>query len=160
MSSRLNNEHLELSFPSDLSFEAVARETIASFARQLRFHAEQIDDMRTALGEAYTNATEHGNQMQQDLRITVSCEYDGARLAVIICDEGQRPYRPQHRALTIEEKVAGLGRLRGLGVFLMQQLADEVAIDVEEARGGNCCRLTWYHPNSNLRPSINGDLTD
>jgi anti-sigma regulatory factor (Ser/Thr protein kinase) len=39
--------------------------------------------------------------------------------------------------------MAGLGPPRGLGLQLVQQLADEASCTVD-SRGGNCFRLIWY----------------
>lgn len=134
---------ITLSFPSELGFEVVAREVVATFARKIGFSSTRVDDLKTALGEACMNAIEHGNQLRADLRITVVCHYDGQQLFVNVHDQGVQRYAPGHVPLTIHEKVFGNGPMRGMGLLLMTGLADEADF-VVDPQGGNCFRLTWY----------------
>lgn len=135
--------HIELSFPSELGYEVIARDAVASFARKMGFDKERIDDLKTALSEACINAIEHGNRMQSQLRIDIVCTYDGHQLLIEVHDEGLQVFAPISTPLSIEQKVAGLGPLRGMGLLLMTQLADEASC-VTNDQGGNCFRLRWY----------------
>ncbi len=135
-------EWIELSLPSQLGYEVVAREAVASFARQIGFDDGRIDDIKTALSEACINAIEHGNGLATDLTVRVGCGYDGLHLLIDVRDEGIRRFAPGNIPLTIDEKIAGLGPLRGMGLLLMTQLADEANFIVQ-ADGGNCFRLAW-----------------
>jgi serine/threonine-protein kinase RsbW len=137
---------LELSFPSQLGYEVIAREAVASFARQIGLDRERVDDVKTALGEACINAIEHGNQLRAELTIDIVCSYDGQQLLVEVHDQGVQNFVPGSAPLSIEEKIAGLGPLRGMGLLLMTQLADEASF-LAETEGGNCFRLAWYQPS-------------
>lgn len=139
--------HIELSFPSELGYEVIARDAVASFARKMGFEKERIDDVKTALSEACINAIEHGNMMKAQLRIDIICTFDGNQLLVEVHDQGLQAFAPVTKPLSIEQKVAGLGPLRGMGLLLMMQLADEANCITNE-RGGNCFRLTWYKDSS------------
>jgi serine/threonine-protein kinase RsbW len=140
-----HKKHFELSLPSQLGYEVIALDTVASFVRQVGFDPARIDDLKTALGEVCINAIEHGNRLQADLRIDILCVYTAQMLLIEVHDYGvQRlEFDIASVPLSIEDKMAGLGPPRGLGLHLIQQLVDEVSCTIN-SRGGNCFRLVWY----------------
>ncbi len=140
---------MEISFPNELGYEVVARDAVAAFARCVGFHHERIEDMKTALSEACINAIEHGNALEPGLRVFVACDYTHDRLAIDVRDQGVQDYTPGKVPLSIAEKMAGLGTLRGMGMMLISELSDEV--DVLPVDGGNCFRLIFYRQNDTVR---------
>lgn len=134
---------IALSLPSQLGYEVVARDAVAAFARRQGFPSERIEDVKTALCEACINAIEHGNLLSPHLRVEVRCHADDQRLLIEICDGGLKRYEPNGRPLTIAEKVGSGGRLRGMGLLLIAELADEAGFDLQN-RNGNCFRLAIY----------------
>lgn len=135
---------MELSFPSELGYEAIARDTVAAFARHIAFDEARIDDLKTALGEACINAIEHGNMLRPNLFVRIRCRVVDTRLLVEVRDAGLQRFADQEiEPLSIDQKIAGLGSLRGMGLMLMMQLADETSCETD-AQGGNCVRLVWY----------------
>lgn len=151
MSRDTQIEYIELSFPGDLAYETIARETVASFVKRIGFSEDRIDDIKTALGEAYINASEHGNVLDPSLRIDIVCTYDGQQFVTEIQDQGVQQFQKYGQPLTIEEKLAGQGSVRGMGVMLMQLLADEASFEIS-ADGKNCCRLHWYRTKKRGNP--------
>jgi serine/threonine-protein kinase RsbW len=137
-------DSIELLFPSELGYEAFARDTVAAFARHVAFDDARIDDLKTALGEACINAIEHGNMLRPNLFVRIRCHAGDARLLVEVYDAGLQRFIDQEiEPLSIDQKIAGLGSLRGMGLMLITQLADETSCEID-AQGGNCFRLVWY----------------
>ncbi len=134
---------MELTFPSELGYEVVARDAVATFARCSGIGKERIEDVKTALSEACINAIEHGNSLKPGLRVTIRCQYDGDHLIIDIFDAGVQMYQPGQEPLSIAEKLAGLGPLRGMGLMLIEELSDEAGF--EPVAEGNCYRLKFYH---------------
>jgi serine/threonine-protein kinase RsbW len=135
---------IELSFPSVLGYETIARDTVAAFADYSGFDHTRIDDVKTALSEACINAIEHGNLLRPNLVVQVRCSVCMGHLAVEVCDSGVQQFANQDaEPLSIDQKIAGVGSLRGMGLMLMTQLADESSCETN-AQGGNCFRLVWY----------------
>jgi len=59
-----------------------------------------------------------------------------------VYDQGEKAYVRGSTPLSIAEKLAGLGPLRGMGLMLITELSDEAGfISVQK---GNCFRLTFY----------------
>jgi serine/threonine-protein kinase RsbW len=141
----MNNATLsmELSFPSELGYEKVARDAVAAFARRLGFDVERIEDLKTALGEACINAIEHGNGRAPGLHVEVSCVCEGERLTIEVHDKGLNRYQGSSKEAGIDLKLRGLAPLRGMGLMMIAQLVDEAGF-TESSDGGNHFRLSLY----------------
>lgn len=137
-----NETSMELSFPSELGYEVVARDAVAAFVRRLGFTADRLEDLKTALCEACINAIEHGNALQPGLRVTIACHVEGDRLLIEVCDEGVKEFCAHGEPLTIAQKLVGLGSLRGMGLMLIKQLTDESGF-ISDVPVGNCFRLAF-----------------
>src|SRR6266487_4034281 len=109
---------MELSFPSELGYEKVAREAVAAFARRLGCDRERVEDLKTALGEGCINAIE-------------------------VHDQGLKRYESSGTIASIDLKLSGLAPLRGMGLMMIAQLVDEAGF-TESVDGGNHFRLVLY----------------
>lgn len=133
---------MELSLPSELGYEVVARDAVAAFARRQGFTGERIEELKTALCEACINAIEHGNMLVPELRVEILCSFDANVLLIDVIDEGRKHYVPNGAPLSINEKILGLGPLRGMGLMLIAELSDEAGF-VKSEHTGNCFRLAF-----------------
>lgn len=135
---------MDLSFPSELGYEKIARDTIAAFARRLGFDQDRIEDLKTAIGEACINAIEHGNERAPGLRVDISCSSEDGRLTIDIRDRGLKRYEDRGPLPSIEHKLSGMAPLRGMGLMMIAQLVDEAGF-TESQEGGNHFRLALYY---------------
>jgi serine/threonine-protein kinase RsbW len=121
----LDEQTLEVNLPNKIGFERIAMDCSASLAKIVGFVQERIDDLKTAVSEACLNAMEHGNKGRPDARVIVTMKYDDHTFSVSVMDEGQGiiefPEEPD-----IEKKLEDLESPRGLGMFLIRQLVDQV----------------------------------
>ncbi len=124
-------KHRRAAYSSDIKNVALARQSIASFAANCGFSAEDVSDIRLAAGEALSNAVEHGSGTTAR-NIFVECTFEDDSLAIVIEDSGSSFTEPSVRA-TVEPDDRG----RGFGIFLMRRLMDEVTF----ARNGTIVRL-------------------
>lgn len=136
---------MELSLPSELGYEVIARDAVAAFARRLGIPADRIEDLKTALSEACINAIEHGNSLRPGLRVQIYCRVEEDQLVVEVIDQGVSAFAPKSAPLTIMEKISGLGSLRGMGLMLISQLCDEAGF-VPRVGPGNCFRFAFHRP--------------
>jgi serine/threonine-protein kinase RsbW len=139
---------MELSLPSELGYEVIARDAVAAFARRLGIPAERIEDLKTALSEACINAIEHGNSLRPGLRVQIYCRFENERLVIEVMDQGVSSFAPRSEPLSISEKIAGLGSLRGMGLLLISQLCDEAGF-VPQTEVGNCFRFAFARQHVN-----------
>ena len=116
---------VELQLPSRLGCEKLAMETAANVARQMGFSEERIEDLKTAVAEACINAIEHGNKLDETLPIGVMLSLDEETLEVKVSDSGGGAYHPVEPP-DIDKKLQGEQTPRGMGMFLIESLMDEV----------------------------------
>jgi serine/threonine-protein kinase RsbW len=116
---------VEVSLPSILGYERIAMDCSASLAKFIGFSADRVDDLKTAVAEACMNAIEHGNRLRPDARVLVTMNFEDDAFTVSVTDEGagipELPKKPD-----IEQKIEEKETPRGLGIYLMQQLVDQV----------------------------------
>ena len=124
----LNENTVEVSLPNKLGYERIAMATSASFAKIVGFLPERIEDLKTAVSEACLNAMEHGNQNSPDKRVLISMNYKDHVFSVSVMDQGEGMGEPPEtlEEPDIEKKVENLQTPRGLGMFLIKQLVDQV----------------------------------
>lgn len=130
---------VELRLPSRLGFEKVAMATAANVASIMGFESPRVEDLKTAVSEACINAIEHGNKLQEKLAVVVIMTMDAKALEVKVIDRGQGVTRKVSKP-DIEKKMHGEEAPRGLGLFLIESLVDEVEF-VSEAVEGSYTRL-------------------
>lgn len=130
---------VELRLPSRLGFEKVAMATAANVASIMGFESPRVEDLKTAVSEACINAIEHGNKLQEKLSVVVIMTMDAKALEVKVIDRGQGVTRKVSKP-DIEKKMHGEEAPRGLGLFLIESLVDEVEF-VSEAVEGSYTRL-------------------
>lgn len=135
---------VELRLPSKLGYERVAMDTAASLARRMGFRTERIEALRTAVGEAVTNAIEHGNEHDAATKVVVLLTARADELIVHVADQGRKPF-DQHRLSrrpVIEEMIERNDR-GGWGVWLIRELMDEVEFSTAP-NGGNQVRMVIH----------------
>ncbi len=132
----------ELRLPTRLGFEKVAMNTAASVAEIMGFSIDRIEDLKTAVSEACINAIEHGNQFNELLGVVVTLSMGDESLEVKIRDHGTGVQNELH-VPDIDRKMLGEEDPRGMGMFLIQALVDEVEY-VSEKTGGSYARLVIY----------------
>ncbi len=126
--SILDDHTIEISLPNKLGYERIAMACSASFAKIVGFLPERIEDSKTAVSEACINAMEHGNKNDPDARVIITMHYDDHVFSVSVMDQGKgmgnsnEPFEEPD----IEKKIDKLQTPRGLGIFLIKQLVDEV----------------------------------
>lgn len=130
---------VELQLPSRLGCEKVAMDTAANVARQMGFSDERIEDLRTAVAEACINAIEHGNALDETLPIGVMLSMDSESLEVKVSDTGKGAVA-KIEVPDIDKKMTEEHGPRGMGMFLIESLMDEVEW-VRCPRAGSYARM-------------------
>jgi serine/threonine-protein kinase RsbW len=134
------NTTVEVRLPSRLGFEKVAMGTAASVARLMGFSEDRVEDLKTAIAEACINAMEHGNKFDEALPVGVVLTLNDDSLEIKVVDKGPGPDHPIPIP-DIDRKMHGDESPRGLGMFLIQSLVDEVEWVCGAANGGSYMRL-------------------
>jgi serine/threonine-protein kinase RsbW len=140
-----SREVFVLSLPSKLGHETVAMSAAASVARLMGFPEDRIEDLKTAVAEACINSIEHGNRMDASLKVGVVLSMTATTLEITVSDQGAGPSR-EAPPPDIDSKMAGEEKPRGMGLFLIQALMDEVEW-INSHQTGSCARLVIHLKN-------------
>ncbi|WP_322511329.1 ATP-binding protein [Chloroflexus sp.] len=142
---------IELRLPSRLGYERIAMDTAAALARRMGFADERIDALRTAIGEAVTNAIEHGNQADAAMKVVVVLTVRPDELIISVSDQGRKALEIEqtrtHPHIADAFQRADKG---GWGIWLMRELMDEVEFTLVPG-GGNQVRMVVYLERSPVR---------
>lgn len=137
---------VELSLPSRLGYERVAMDAASSLANRMGFHPDRVEALKTAIGEAVTNAIEHGNQHDEAMKVIVLLTAREGELIVNVEDEGKKIL--DHSMIAKEPDIApkyqpGDIDRGGWGIWLIRELMDEVQITTAPG-GGNLVRMVIH----------------
>jgi serine/threonine-protein kinase RsbW len=139
MTPASNENSIEISLPSKIGYERIAIASSAALAKMGGFPAARIEDLKSAVAEACINAMQHGNQWRLEARVVVHMNLGDDRIVISVTDQGSGVTEvPQYPGITkiIEENASP----RGLGVFIIQQLVDEVRYN-QTVDGGHTMTL-------------------
>jgi len=125
MSENQANSTVEITLTNQIGYERIAMACSASFAEMFGFPKDRIEDLKTIVAEASINAMQHGNKGREDAKVIVSMNYQNNTIRVWVRDEGEgikeKPPNPD-----IEKIIEADEALSGFGLFLIEQLADQV----------------------------------
>lgn len=119
-------------------------DTASSLARRMGFEGDRIDALRTAVGEAVTNAIEHGNEHDSAMKVTVILTLRPDELVVSVADQGRKQLVHDQTLLTprIDEVMQKVDK-GGWGIWLIRELMDEVEFTTAPS-GGNQIRMVIH----------------
>ena len=127
---------LKRRYPSKLAFVSKARREVTSFARGCGLFACDVSDIALAAGEACNNAAEHGHVLGG--HFTVVCSFEHGEFAVEVADEGCG-FDPAGKGECLDPDRLGM---RGLGIFIMRSLMDDVCFSMNAY--GTCVRMMKF----------------
>ena len=136
---------VELKIPSELGYEKIAREAVATVARRLNFTTDKIEDIKTAVAEACTNAIRYGSGADARMKVVVIFTADEDKLDILIKDPGAAGAPPAIIDIPdIKGMVARERRLGGMGLYIIQELVDEAGFVESGDEEGNQFRMVIY----------------
>ncbi len=138
---------VELKIPSELGYEKIAREAVATVARRLNFGEEKIEDIKTAISEACTNAIRYGSGADARMKVVVVLTADDDKLDILIKDPGVSGAAPpgEMNIPDIKGMVEEKKRLGGMGLYIIRMLVDEAEfIEPNDDDEGNQFRMVIY----------------
>ena len=126
---------MTVSFLSCSENEGFARTVIAAFVAPIDPTLEQLNELKTAVSEAVTNAIVHGYEKTQGM-VTMHAILDGRKLIVSVSDLGcgiadiEQAMEPLYSSKPGEER-------SGIGFTVMQTFSDKLDV-VSQPEKGTC----------------------
>jgi len=139
MTTNLNERMVKITLPNILGFERIAMASSASLAKMFGFTSGRIEDLKTIVAEAAINAMQHGNKGRTDSEITVTIGFKDDAVHVAVTDQGDG-FAEIFPKPDIDQIINNLDSAVGFGVFLIQELADEVEFNAE-TESGHCVNM-------------------
>jgi serine/threonine-protein kinase RsbW len=104
---------------------ATVRNFVAESALSHGFSEKDIDEIRLAVDEAFTNIVKHAYNYDKAQKVSLKTGADQNTFWISICDQG-RPYDPtSYTEPNIAERIKQ-GKRGGVGVYLIKKLMDKV----------------------------------
>ena len=113
--------------------EELARVVTAVFMSRLNPTLEELDDVKTAVSEAVTNAVIHGYE-EGGGTIYMELQADGQELTVLVRDTGVG-IRDVKKAMEPMFTTDKSGERSGMGFSFMEAFMDRVLVESEPGRG-------------------------
>ena len=124
---------MEIIFDSQSVNEGFARLTVAAFVAQLTPTLDEIEDIRTAVSEAVTNAIIHGYEKEPG-KVQVSCRLEENRVHIRVEDHGQGIADVEQAKQPFYTTRPELER-SGMGFAFMEAFMDEVEVESALEKG-------------------------
>ncbi len=121
--------------PSAVGNERLAMSYVAKTVNEFHLPERRREQLGTAVAEATMNAMEHGNHYNPEIPVTLQILSSDRAIAVRISDQGgdsKQPALEEYEAPDIEAKLAELQTPRGWGLFLIQNMVDEMHVLSDE----------------------------
>lgn len=128
------HNEMKLVFSSRSENEAFARVAVAAFVARLDPTMEQLDEIRTVVSEAVTNAIIHGYDGREDGYVTLEAEIDGDTVTLSIGDEGRGIEDLELARQPLFTSRPELER-SGMGFTIMENFMDEFDVTAEPGKG-------------------------
>ena len=126
-------KHLaEFEIPSVPGNERQAAAQVLDSLGSLSLPQEMKDRLVTAVSEAVMNSMEHGNLYQADLSVRIQVLVTTKELIVRIRDHGGGKVIFDYVTPDLYAKLAGQQSPRGWGLFLIQNMVDDIRISSDD----------------------------
>lgn len=129
----MSKDFIKTEFASRSENEALARVIVSAFIARLDPTLEELDDVRTAVSEAVTNAIIHGYGHEEG-SVYLGCELDEHTLTIVIEDKGvgiddlNQAMQPLYTSKPEEER-------SGMGFTMMQTFMDQLTVTSTPGEG-------------------------
>lgn len=138
-SAESHDKIVRLMIPSTFGYEKIAMNAAAQLAELAGIAAERSEDLCTATAEACINAMQHGNKMSPTASVDILFYLKNDTLEIEIYDHGEG-IRKQPPKPVLERKLSKKDAPRGWGIFLIENLVDQVEFGLS-SRHGHVTRL-------------------
>lgn len=128
-------EHIRLEMESRSNNEEFARVVAAVFMSRLDPTLEEVDDVKTAVSEAVTNAVIHGyREKEGSIVMELTADRADRSLSVQIEDRGMG-IEDIKKAMEPMYTTDPSGERSGMGFAFMEAFMDEIKVESEAGRG-------------------------
>jgi anti-sigma regulatory factor (Ser/Thr protein kinase) len=123
----------EFKLPTQPGMEREASRLAAGLLEGQGLTATQLERLMTAIAEATMNALEHGNRFRPELPVEIALFRSENAIAVHVTDRGAGDIVLSGQEPDLLAKLGGQESPRGWGLFIMQNMVDQVEVRAGES---------------------------
>lgn len=156
-----HREFLKLSLPNNLSYVSIAQMCARELARKIGFSGDDLYKIELAVDEAATNVIQHAFEADENSTFDIIFERIPLGIKINIKEQGM-PFDPSQLPKFDPLSLATGQPSKGLGIFLMKEVMDEVSFH-NLGPEGKATHLIKYLHNKNIEdyfPSIERESED
>jgi serine phosphatase RsbU (regulator of sigma subunit)/anti-sigma regulatory factor (Ser/Thr protein kinase) len=121
------------SLPSEPGAERQAIQEVVEAIQDLGLPKSRLERLKTAVGETTMNAIEHGNKYRPELWVSIHVRASEDAIMIEVSDEGSGSPAVQPPKPDLEAKIAGRQSPRGWGLFLIENMVDQMNVIQDKA---------------------------
>jgi stage II sporulation protein AB (anti-sigma F factor) len=125
---------MTLSFAARSENEGFARIAVAAFVSQLDPTMEELNDLKTVISEAVTNAVIHGYDSNPEGIVTIEARLDGDTITITVKDDGNGIEDLELARQPLYTSKPELER-SGMGFTIMENFMDRFEVSSEPGKG-------------------------
>lgn len=142
MLDKSDNNFMRLSFAARSENEGFARITVAAFLARLPLTLEEVEEIKTVVSEAVTNAIIHGYEGDETGTVVIETTYTPSAIEILIEDQGIGIADLEEARQPLFTTKPELER-SGMGFTIMESFMDAMEVESEINRGTRI-RLVKY----------------
>ncbi|MGF1669846.1 MAG: ATP-binding protein [Balneolaceae bacterium] len=104
---------------------AEVRRFVANNAEKHHYSKQDIEDVRLAVDEAFTNIIKHAYNYDENKKVKIELDIDNEKICVSLFDEGKSFDVTNYKMPDIQQQIKNKKR-GGMGVYLINKLMDDV----------------------------------
>ncbi len=124
---------LRWDLPSDFRWLGVVNAALQEIGQALDWAQADLNQISIAAIEAVSNAIEHGNGFQAELRVMVEMGVAEGRFCIAVSDGGSGFEETRLSAPAPAPDDPSFLGARGRGIFIMREIMDDISIRRDEA---------------------------
>lgn len=128
------NHQMEVAFDASSENESLARMMVAAFMTAMNPTIDEMEDVKTAVSEAVTNAIIHGYDSDASKKVYMKCVNRDRLLTIIVKDEGVG-IKNVKEAMEPFFTTKGEEERAGMGFAFMEAFMDEIRVNSREGEG-------------------------
>ena len=125
--------HMQVFFDARSVNEKLARMLVAAFMMGMNPTLDELEDVKTAVSEAVTNAIIHGYQ-DEEQQVELVCDKEGRQLVVTVEDHGIGIENVEEAMQPFYTSKPNLER-SGMGFSFMEAFMDDLEVESEPGQG-------------------------
>lgn len=142
----MKRNHMDIRFAALSENESFARVAVAAFLAHLDLTVEEMEEIKTVVSEAVTNAIIHGYEQDPEQLVYISTSIEGDRIEIVVEDKGIGIANLDEARQPLFTTKPEMER-SGMGFTIMENFMDAVEVTTGVGQGTRIRMIKKVSPN-------------